>query len=138
MNEEIKKMAFYEIGKGKFSQNIQEDFERAQVVSNQTGLPVKITAEIIVYPPERSEENYGAVAFGVKTTLPARKSMKYTTELKDGFIISDGNDISEILQTRLEFPDIVMVDRKTGVEKLGDMINYLILIEAMLLKENAK
>jgi len=109
-----KRMAFYELAKGRFSQLVQEEFEQAQIIVAKTGAPVKITQTIMVYPPEGQDKNFGGIAYEIKTTLPARKSMKYTTELKDGFIVSDGTDITDVLQESLEFPDLRTVDIKTG------------------------
>lgn len=116
MNEfKPKRMAFYELGKGRLAQLAQAEFERAQVISAKTGAPVKITTTIVVYPKEGSDEHFGGVAFEVKITLPATKSMKYTTELSDdGYIISEGTDVDDLLQESLEFPEIVSVNKKTG------------------------
>lgn len=109
-----KKMAFYEIGKGRYASWMQEEFERAQDIVFKTGSTCKIVSTITIAPSDDNDSRFGAVGFDVKITLPPRKSMKYTTELQSGYIVSEGEDITEILQERLEFPDITAYNRKTG------------------------
>lgn len=110
------KMAFYEIGKGRYAQWMQEEFERAQSVCEKTGSAVKITSTIEVLPSDTNEAAFGSIAFNVKVSLPARKSMKYTTEIENGFIVSDGESTIDVLQEKLDlgFPSVVKFNRDTG------------------------
>jgi len=112
-----KRMAFFEIGKGRFAQWMQEEFERAQRIARESGVEIKITSVISIKPPAKEDENFGQVSFAVKVIRPSKKSMEYTTELRDGMIVSDGEDIGEILQESLDFPEIS--GRKEGTNGNG-------------------
>ena len=108
-----KKMPFYEIGKGRYAMLMQEEFERAQQIAFRNNAEVKVTSVIKIIPPEEGEA-YGQIEFQVKLGIPARKSLAYTTEIKNGMIVSEGDDINDIMQEELKFPDLVTLNQKTG------------------------
>lgn len=100
-DEKQRRMAFYEIGRGEFARAMQREFENAQSVAIDRNLPVKITANILIAPPDKDDENYGKIGFRVKTSYPEIKSGAYTTVLQDGQIMSDAPDVAALLQTDL-------------------------------------
>lgn len=87
---------------------MQEEFERAQNLAISTNQPISLVSKITVKPPEKENETFGQVSFSVSLQRPARKSIDFTTELKDGLIVSDGksqDDLNQI-ELNLEFPNI--------------------------------
>lgn len=103
---EQKRMAFHEIGRGKFAKWMQEEFERAQKIVSETKSSVTLSSVIKVDPPEKEDDCFGKITFTVRVSRPTRKSANYMTEVDNGVIISDGVDVAEILQETLELPDI--------------------------------
>ena len=106
MGKNEKKMAFYEIGRGKFAMWMQEEFERAQKIANESHSEVTISSIIKISPPESEEDCFGKIGFSIKVNRPQRKSIPYTTEIDNGVIVGDGIDIGDILQETLELPEI--------------------------------
>jgi hypothetical protein len=103
-----RRMAFYEIGRGMFAQQMQAEFEQAQIVATERNLPVKVTATILISPPDAKDPRFGLVGYKIKAAYPEIKSAVYTTELKDGSIIADADDVAGLIQTKLElFPNEV-------------------------------
>ncbi len=105
---EQNKMRFYEIGKGSFARKMQAFFEEAQYKALENNVTVKLVSTITVGPPSSDDMNFGNLMFEVKLKWdkPVVTSRVYSTELKEGMIISDGIDVADLLQTKLEFPDI--------------------------------
>ena len=112
MTNEIKKMAFYEIGaidegKGKFYmpliQDVQEAFEEAQFDAEdrqgKASVILKITIE-----PRKTKEPYGTVEYEISKKTPPKKSTPYTTRLSaDGIITSSVNSKFDPSQLQLDF-----------------------------------
>jgi hypothetical protein len=119
-NQEHKiKMPFWEIGKGRFGREVQARFEQAQIDAAECNAIIKVVATIIVKPPETSDKRYGRVAYTTNTIAPPKKSMEYTTELVDGVIVADAEDMADLLQLKLdlEIPtqsNLVPMKEKTG------------------------
>jgi len=85
-----RKLAFYEIGNGKFAQWMQEAFEDSQKQAFDRGKECKVTATITVSPPNRDQDRFGQVMFNVKISTPPRQSIKVPVEVdSSGTIISD-------------------------------------------------
>lgn len=114
-NQPTRRLAFYEIGKGAFAEKVQAEFEQAQICARETQSPVTVTVKIIVAPPDKNDVRYSRVGFTVKTALPDYKSIPYTAELRDGIIVSTGEDVADVLQTKLELPEVGLGSRKAAV-----------------------
>ena len=100
--EPKKKLAFFEVGKGKLFTEFQGLFEQAQIEAKERNAEVVCSLKIRVRPPEKEDNHFGKILFETDLRVPAHKSMEYTTELEDGVIINDGNDIGDILQLSLD------------------------------------
>lgn len=101
-NQEHKiKMPFWEIGKGRFGREVQALFEQAQIDAAERNAEIKVVATIIVKPPETTDRRYGRVSYRTTTVAPPKKSMEYTTELVDGVIVADAEDMADLLQLKL-------------------------------------
>jgi hypothetical protein len=109
----LKKLAFYEIGKGSLFREMQSVFEQAQITARDENGTVVVSLKIHVMPPEITDGRFGHIAYQIGVANPPRKSVKYTTELRDGLIINDGEDMADVLQTSLELP--MIVSEKEGV-----------------------
>jgi len=91
-----RKLAFYEIGSGRFAQWMQEAFEDAQKQAFDRGKECKVTATITVSPPNRDQDRFGQVMFNVKIATPPRQSIKVPVEVdSQGIIISDSVSVVE-------------------------------------------
>lgn len=88
------------------TRDVQQEFEHAQLVAFEMRKPVIISLKMAIYPPEVGDERFGMMKYSVKTVLPAKESKVLTTELDDGFIVKDGQDLADILQEEIEFPDL--------------------------------
>jgi hypothetical protein len=73
-----------------------------------TNQPISVIARITVKPPQPEDERFGQVAYTVACQRPARKSIDFTTELRNGIIVADGMNQDDLLQEELNlgFPDI--------------------------------
>lgn len=101
-----KKMAFYQLQKGKLAIDFQAAFEDAQKQTMLYGDVSKVSLEITVHPPESRNDKYGSVMYKIKKSLPAVKSMKMTTELSPlGYIINEGRDVDDIIQLDLDLKE---------------------------------
>jgi len=69
--------------------------------------PVIVSLKIAVFPPEIGDQRFGHVKYSVDVKDPPKKSAVYTTELKNGIIVNDGSNISDILQTTLDIPETI-------------------------------
>lgn len=112
-----RKMAFYEIHKGKLALDTQSAFEEAQQQAFIHNSPAKITLEINVFPPPDRNNNFGGIQYTVRKSLPSQKSMKLTTQLTtDGIITQDGDSKIAVLQEELQFDEPTIHTLK----KVGD------------------
>jgi hypothetical protein len=107
-----KKLAFYEIGQGSLFRDFQAEFEQAQITAREQNDTVVVILKIAVLPPEISDGRFGHCKYSVDTKNPSKKSVVYTTELKDGIIVNDGEDMADILQTTLELPETIHLTKK--------------------------
>ena len=99
-----RRMAFYEIGRGSFAQQMQAEFEQAQIVAAERNLPVKLSATILISPPDAKDPRFGLVGYKIKASYPDIKSAVYTTEIKDGAIVADADDVAGLIQMSLDLP----------------------------------
>ena len=108
MPKPSRKLAFYEVGKGKFAELMQENFEKAGKLALKRNAPITVTSSITVYPPAMQGaefEPFGDVSFNVGMKVPPISSRKFSTEIKkDGVILQDGESVADILQESLELP----------------------------------
>jgi hypothetical protein len=100
--DKIKKLAFFEVGKGKLYSEFQCIFEQAQIEAKERNAEVTCILKIRVAPPETSDNRYGKISYETDMKTPPRKSMEFTTELIDGVVVNDGNSISDLLQLSLD------------------------------------
>lgn len=114
MNKLNRKMAFYEIHRGKLAVDVQKAFEEAQLSAHNMGQTAELTLKIKIEPPEDAEDRFGKVSYTVNTKLPAKKSIKLTTELHKGLIVADGESPVNVLQQELEFPAELKLNDKKG------------------------
>jgi hypothetical protein len=102
--ETKRKMAFYEVHKGKLALDTQSAFEEAQQQAFIHNSPAKVILEINVYPPADRNNNFGGIQYAVRKSLPSTKSMKLTTQLtNEGIITQDGDSKIAVLQEELQF-----------------------------------
>jgi len=101
-----RKMAFFEIGAGRLAQDMQSEFETAQRIAYERRKPVIVNLKMVIFPPDLQDERFGEVQYVVKTSLPPKESRRLSTELKQGMIVKDGQDLAELLQEEIEFPDL--------------------------------
>lgn len=106
MAEQRRRMAFFEIARGRFASDMQEQFETAQRISTEKKGQVKITTTITINPPDPNDPEYSTIKYGIKLSTPPIQSKEFSTEMRDGYIIDDGDDIGALLQEKLKFPDI--------------------------------
>lgn len=107
-----RRMAFYEIGRGQFAQQMQNEFEQAQIVAQERNLPVKVMASIVIMPPDENDKRFGHIGYAIKSSYPVIKGAVYTTELKDGTIVADAENVAELLQVKLDLFDDQQPDPK--------------------------
>jgi len=100
--DNLKKLAFFEIGKGKLYSEFQSIFEQAQIEARERNAEIVCVLKIKVKPPESSDNRYGKISYETDMKTPAKKSMEFTTELIDGVVVNDGNSIADILQLSLD------------------------------------
>lgn len=114
-----KKLAFFEIGKGKLYTEFQSIFEQAQIEAKERNAGVTCILKIHVGAPETSDNRYGKISYETDMKTPARKSMEFTTELMDGVVVNDGNSIADILQLSLDLgiPENVIPARPMEANK---------------------
>lgn len=99
-----RKMAFYEINQGLLAEEMQRSFENAQLISYKSNCPTEVVLKIKIYPAE--DRKFGKIQYAISEKLPAKSSIKLTTEITaDGIIISDGKNELDILQEELQFLD---------------------------------
>jgi len=117
MGEKKKKRAFWEIEMGRCGLRMQSECEQAQIIARERGCKVTATLKITFLPPEVDDEHFGGAIYSASHAAPPQVSRIITTELDEtGIVIDDGEDISSLLQTALELPE---VNFKKGEEKNG-------------------
>lgn len=88
----MKPLMFFEIAEGNFAEQVQADFEEAQALSFNRGLPIKMTVEIVIHPESRSKRGTSLVSFKSSVKAPAKASIEYITEVsKEGRIVDSGH-----------------------------------------------
>jgi len=91
-----RKMAFYEIGRGQLGRDLQEHFEKAQAISTEREVDVKIKLEIVVHKPDQNDEEYiRSVSYSHELKQPPMRSRKFNTVHKDGVIVKDAAETPE-------------------------------------------
>lgn len=100
--EKTKKLAFFEVGKGRLYSEFQSIFEQAQIEARERNAEIVCTLKIRVQPPEATDVRFGKIQYETDLRVPPRKSMQYTTELMDGVIVQDGDSMTDILQLSLD------------------------------------
>ncbi len=111
MSETLRKMGFWEIGKNSKNSlvnKVQSLFEEAQLEAFQRGVKTTVTLQIKVMPPAAADEDgrWGKVSFGANLSVPKEAEKEFTTQLVDGLIVSTGTSESDILQYKLNFPEL--------------------------------
>lgn len=93
-----RKMAFYEIGRGQFGRDIQEQFEKAQILAAQREVDIRVKIEIIVHKPDPQEEEFiRNVSYTHNLVQPARRSIKFNVVHKDNILIRNASEDPEQL-----------------------------------------
>jgi hypothetical protein len=103
-NEKLKKLGFWELDRGRLGLKTQSEFEQACITARDRGVQVTVNLTITILPPDLQDSNIGGVIYRVKATAPVKPSKLITTELRDGLIINEGEDLAQILQYSLELP----------------------------------
>jgi hypothetical protein len=101
---EQKPMMFFEIGKGKFAQQVQEAFLKAHQVAFQVGEKVPVLIKIEIDPPDTSNPEFGNLSWEVDLRLPKKRSIKHFTKLSGGLPMSDGTNVADALQVDMFAP----------------------------------
>lgn len=111
---EVKKMAFYELGKitdrgtGKtyfpMVDEMQNVFEEIQFEATERKGKASVVLKITVEPRESKDDMYGKASYSITTSIPPKKSKPFTTKLnEDGVITSTGDNRVDVDQLNLEF-----------------------------------
>jgi hypothetical protein len=103
-SQDYRKMAFWEVGKGRLAQDAQIEFERMVRDCLEKMVGGVMTIKLKVAPPNPREPDFGEISYSVGVTLGAVASQNFTTLLKDGNIVADGSDAADALQIDLELP----------------------------------
>lgn len=104
MSQKIRKLGFHEIGKGAFAIDAQEAFEEAQRLAAEKYVDAVVTIKISVKPPNPREPNFSQIEYRTNVTHGQPPSKTFSTMLKDGKIVADGEDPADILQIDLDLP----------------------------------
>ncbi len=88
----MKKLMFYELAEGQFSDQVQKDFEEAQILAHGRGVPITLQIELKIHPESRSKRGTGLIKFKSNIKAPPRESIEFMTEVsKEGEIIDSGH-----------------------------------------------
>jgi len=98
---EERKFCVVEVAEGDFIREFQQEFEEAQRIADVRGLPVCVTAKVMIEPPKKGER-WGEVQYELDLRQPKKTSRAHPAEWKDGRIVSTGDTISEIMQEKLD------------------------------------
>ena len=82
MESKTRKQAFYEIGGGKLALEAQDVFEKCQSLSQTSNQPITMAVKIIIKPPQAGDR-FGKTQFMISHSMPALKSIEYTTPEAD-------------------------------------------------------
>lgn len=105
MSTKMRKLGFHEIGKGAFAIDMQEAFEEAQKIAAEKYVDAVVTVKIKVSPPNPREPNFAQIEYTApKVTHGQPPAKTFSTMLKDGLIVADGDDPADILQIDLDLP----------------------------------
>ena len=99
-----RKLAFYEIGRGSLATDAQALFEELQEHSLRTSTATTMTITIAIAPPADDDQRYGKIAYQLTHRKAPLKSKGYTTLIKHGRIIQDGESEVEACQLDLDLP----------------------------------
>lgn len=116
MNKLNRKMAFYEVHRGRLAIETQKAFEEIQRSAFRSGQASELTLKIKIDPPEDRDDKFGKVSYNITLKHPTQKSIKLTTELRDGLIIADGDSEINVLQNELNFPEKLKLEKKSNGE----------------------
>lgn len=88
----MKKLMFYELAEGHLAEQVQKDFEDAQALAHDRGIPIKVDIQIVVHPESRAHRGTGKIKFRSSLKAPPRESIEFITEVsKEGQIIDSGH-----------------------------------------------
>ncbi len=107
---EVRKKAFHEICEGEFAQDVQREFEQAQLIASDRGVETSVNIKIHIAPPKKEDPRFSNIAYQVEIKQPAKKSMIFATRLHDGLITSDSKAIGDLNQLNLDFPSVKQQD----------------------------
>ena len=118
--QEQRKLAFFEVDRGRLGVVIQEDFEKAQAIARERGVEVKIKVEMIVFPPDQKDPTYGSVSYNHQIIEPKHLSRRLEMCLNiDGIIVSDAAEPPEQLNLDLSLktgPKALEFPKAAGAE----------------------
>lgn len=103
MND-FRKMAFYEVGKGRLAMDAQSEFERMIRECQEKSVGGTMTIKIKVSPPNPREPDFGEISYSVGVSMGSLNSQSFTTLIKEGAIVADGNDPADTVQLDLDLP----------------------------------
>lgn len=108
MQEEKRKLAFWELDRGRFAEAIQAAFEQAQKESFELGVSAKVSITISLAAPDPNDLQFGDLAWSVTQTRGSRSTSKAQSIERDelGRVIAAGENPAAILQIPLELPGL--------------------------------
>lgn len=113
-----RKMAFYELDKGRLALEMQREFEEISRICLEKGKKTEAVLTITCLPPEGKDLQFAKVTYKITKKVPAKESVKFFVEInKDGVVVADGNSPLETIQEELEFPAQAKV---INLNKQGD------------------
>lgn len=99
------RMMFFQVGKGNFAREAQEQFEKALRIASKHHCKVPLKMQITVLPPKIVPgvwRRFGEVEYVVTPVVAKYQSSRYTIELdKDGLAMGESVDVLEMLQEDL-------------------------------------
>jgi len=102
MNQKLKKIAFYDICRGTFKLNIQEEFEKAQAIAANRGCAVKLDISILIGNPDPKDPQFSNIEYAYTLKEPAKKSKRFSTFLHNGQIVRDAAEDPGLRQLDLD------------------------------------
>lgn len=98
---EDRKLGFWQIAKGRFAKEVQPNFEKAQKLAIERGLPVTLKMEITVLPPTKQDPTIARLTFKHSMAEPSVKSKIYDHVLRSDVVVCDAEDAEDFEQTDL-------------------------------------
>lgn len=84
------KLAWYQLDRGKMDRKVQDKFERAQRLADETGQKVTLTLKLVISPPKDPKEpEYQPVAYSIAMPEPAYKSGDVTLVRQNNIAVAD-------------------------------------------------